>query len=1474
MMMISRLLEDNPDCRTVPYDKTVVVTAFPFNFEFFPQSDRCLDEKFVSPPSPFSNTQGGIKVYCTYEEEIFLPASQSRWFEQSAGKTPLFYLSYLPMKFDDFSGEPDSWGRLPLLADWIGGDNLIPVKIRNGEVAYQKNYIPQNVKWVVEYYQKDAFEKRIVRSYVQFFNYCTVTTSTPDLLAAEAAGIDPCKQGDGYVTSAVEANFNYELEFRFEALGWLDLLNSFMFTATIYATIDALIGALTALLGFTVWYVHRVSTSLKNPPVFHFWELFRVVVPAPITGGLLVGIPMMCIFQMIFLWWIYFPSKDPIFQPTGYQFELINADWRNAAAPTLDTISYYRVCRVGTTVFFVGMYMLFLSGDILIPEGSGGKYETEDFVKMSGLGDEEGEKKASDSADDGASIEVPETWLPIRWKRGMLFLVTAAEIFVIVILQNFSYSTIFTNIQYPFIVGYKLFQLVYDQGIRSILREVLLTAPLICAMQVSSVMMIQGAATFVDYVIAYSTSLIVLVASRIYIEPTFKQFVSRFPLYRLTFLRQYLSNRKLTREQRLQEEQDFRRMTEEVALEVEGVEPLLESYVLFSCEEAALVIQPMIQVAILFMDASPFHTYKITQIPANYGIKESSLQYYAVFSVVMTVFQSVLDIFLLNTQELAHSWKVYDYVSYQNYRFNMRDERWIMAARKVDASVSEYLQSIDMLCFSSQYFFAISIHVWGILFIVFGILIMLGQKFDMIGDWVIIIIIFGIWLGMAILGRVLVFLADLVGLWEQPTQEGTTHDETAAKLAVGEGSAAELEQERMELAALNNEAFRARFLERNRPWLISHMAELVTPEVLYLKGQDGRSHKAYIQDIYDKLVGMSAQSTELGAEDDDTTGPGGGQVRRARSAEDYELQLEEQRVAATLKEKWAMATPPTMRSVDLAKWWLAKAQRKIKYKELVVGAMELQKRNACDGCGAKAGEPVLSGHGSFVQLEVGLSTNGEFDALAFDNLVDTFEKINNNDPALFDNTAWKIFFRSNAEIYMRCTACAVKAKKERLAELMDAKYGSEAAAQRAQALALEKIALEVDADGDSPIFDFVQVDRVAPLGRLMTKWLKAARQRMGGVFPRPEARDELVEYTQRINEAKERRLLRMQKKLQDEETARIAREEGEITEIEAQILRNRDLGFPATLDLPPVPRALALKWMLMGRQMIIDKQRAEAIELRRELVAISRQITPNLDYIYTQDLRLRGEALLREAAPLDRLRAQIEEKFQDLITQEDLNLAQAVENIEHSKLEAEVEHSAKRAEMVAKIERDKANASRSLSRQEKKKASLQHQLDTKEAASMDVVETLRAEHTAIVADIKQMRDLIEGNADVEQLREFDSIFEAEIDLTTRRRITEKIESHARSVALLQAKLAKELAEVEEPFRVKAVHWILDAKRAIAKRREAEDVVSGNRLTQAVLNKSRKPTTAPRVAFTPSAPIEEEDEDDDVEDEEEEEEGKS
>ena len=103
-----------------------------------------------------------------------------------------------------------------------------------------------------------------------------------------------------------------------------------------------------------------------------------------------------------------------------------------------------------------------------------------------------------------------------------------------------------------------------------------------------------------------------------------------------------------------------------------------------------------------------------------------------------------------------------------------------------------------MLCFSSQYFFLLSIHIWGLLFMTLGVLIMLGVQYDLFGDWITIVIVVALHQGLALLARVFGALADQASLWELPTLAGTTSDEIAATLAVGEGSAVDLEQERME----------------------------------------------------------------------------------------------------------------------------------------------------------------------------------------------------------------------------------------------------------------------------------------------------------------------------------------------------------------------------------------------------------------------------------------------------------------------------------------------------------------------------------------------------------------------------------------------------------------------------------------------------------------------------------------------------
>ena len=65
-----------------------------------------------------------------------------------------------------------------------------------------------------------------------------------------------------------------------------------------------------------------------------------------------------------------------------------------------------------------------------------------------------------------------------------------------------------------------------------------------------------------------------------------------------------------------------------------------------------------------------------TQITIKYGISTFMSKYF-IFALYLPLFQLILDVFILNTQELVFGWKVYDYVSYQRYRFSVRDQRCV-----------------------------------------------------------------------------------------------------------------------------------------------------------------------------------------------------------------------------------------------------------------------------------------------------------------------------------------------------------------------------------------------------------------------------------------------------------------------------------------------------------------------------------------------------------------------------------------------------------------------------------------------------------------------------------------------------------------------------------------------------------------------------------------------------------------------------
>ena len=384
-----------------------------------------------------------------------------------------------------------------------------------------------------------------------------------------------------------------------------------------------------------------------------------------------------------------------------------------------------------------------------------------------------------------------------------------------------------------------------------------------------------------------------------------------------------------------------------------------------------------------------------TKIPENYGILEDDLIYYNWFSVTMLFFTLAMDVFLLNAQELVHGWKVYDYVSYQKYRFSVRDHRWMMNSKVLDESIAESLQTVDLLCFSSQYYFVVALYSLGSTVSMFGITIFLRAAYNPFGDPVMPMILFLMFVFSDMLSKFLYWLADVPGsklhpmycfkklgwrgLWVTKQIEGTVDDDVAAKLAIGEGRQADLEQERLELQALNSERFRHRFLERNRPWILQHLVELLTPRSLESIGPDGRPVVEYIRDVYADLMAMGEGARRPGD--------------RSDISSDEEDELEKAR------QDWSRA-PVQGASLEIARLWLEKARKRRAFSKLITGIIEANKDDHCH----ITGRTEMMG----AKLVVPLATHKEVDEKAIDRLSAEFEST----LAEGEDAPWKAFPRA------------------------------------------------------------------------------------------------------------------------------------------------------------------------------------------------------------------------------------------------------------------------------------------------------------------------------------------------------------------------------------------------------------------------------------------------------------------------------
>ena len=122
----------------------------------------------------------------------------------------------------------------------------------------------------------------------------------------------------------------------------------------------------------------------------------------------------------------------------------------------------------------------------------------------------------------------------------------------------------------------------------------------------------------------------------------------------------------------------------------------------------------------------------------------------------------MVDIINLNLTEWYHHLPMHDYLDYLAYRFTQRKTRWKGDEPFVNNMIENSQQSLDKLCFSSQFYFVQTIYVAGMCQIVLGIQTLLwAENYNMFGDFATIPIFCWTVILMALIERGVYFFGHL-----------------------------------------------------------------------------------------------------------------------------------------------------------------------------------------------------------------------------------------------------------------------------------------------------------------------------------------------------------------------------------------------------------------------------------------------------------------------------------------------------------------------------------------------------------------------------------------------------------------------------------------------------------------------------------------------------------------------------------------
>ena len=1283
----SRLLEDHPDCISVNYNDVAPINEFSFRNRRQMSNDACQ----------------GVSLHCIYDEEVKEARENLRWYE--AGGSVLFYITRDAVPSNKFvpSSKTEEWGRTHLLSQLLNSYDIIPLSI-DKEMGGYRHAIPRHIELELKYFQVTKGIKRLVEARLYYDDFCTTedarTGSVNIFNAMSERGIEPC---DVDVNGLLKSR-GYDLEISYFPLNWFDLLNRFEFKASVYFLLYTVIGLTITSIGGIVYGTNRLLTKLRYPPRFQGLSLIKLVTAPQLQGTILALLPYMTIVAILY-------SCFGVSNTTTFGFDNVNSKWADTGLISKSQVLDNSVGRLGSSLIVLGFWITYRALQKLIPISPDHLIE-----------------------DDENSKDLPAN---IVSKRSHFITISLCVQAAMLCFLEFSYSEHFKNKIYSFVVLFRLFSFAFDLVMTNMIKEKLLMAPLMVLIQMTETLITIGARDFLEFSLTFFIKVAMLVALRLFIYPLTKTIGTLWPRWRM-MADEAISSKGLTRQQKKDRELTWKKINEDIELRTEGIEPLLDAVSNYSIEKVGNILVP-------FLCLMNMYLYSETEIALQYGINRYELTYYGMFAFYMIPWMSLVDAFIMSSQELLYGWRVYDYFSYQRWRFDNRERRWCLIAQ-VDESISWPLQSIDVLCFSSQYYFILTILTLGFGTNIFGVTICLRRQYSFLGDPVFPFIVAIVIMSCEVLYAVCSYIADLTideiawdGIWKVKLLQGTMDDVVAAKLAIGEGRQEDLERDRQELLAMNSESFRHKFIEKNRPWVLQHLVELMTPRTLQDQEAvmpDGRPLKDYVHDVYSNLMTVGEGVKRSGERSD---------ISSDSSDDEYEH-----------RRKWDR-TPMVGSSLMIATTWLQKARKRRVFTKAVANLIEKRKDDHCLACSR-----TLSNCSSLV---AGLSWDGCYSPNAIDDYIKEFESKYSPDET--DPSLWKSYFRETAKFTTICNICLDGIEQQKLHK--EVHHVGAGRLTRPGDISSD------DESEDEVIYDPIILVRSSKEGEMMSKWLNASRIRLGGKYPRRGSELKTAQYLERL---KRKRPGMMSGPARLAHTAK-----SEVPQYDP-------------VSVSSSSATIIKKWLKDAKQQSKDRFEARGEEIREDLIAVLKQLTSEDDsWIFGSELRLEGSAMKIEGIKLltdaKNRNAMVAKQIEDLklTLNEQTEVLKQKQQARKTLLDQQLTEA--RSESKSKIDRRVIELNRALDDRPSEREALHQQHSIEMERAMQLLATVE----------RSLRDAAEKDLKIIQ-REIHSTerkFELDVETIEERNRKDYISAETswrKSAALFIGKTTKKIRQVE------------------------------------------------------------------------------